>query len=141
SGRPNSDAPRCPAQQDLTMQRDREAATRHASGLLLTEFGASDVLTDVARVAALAGEYMVSWHYWAYGDWLDPTGNPGAEGMFADDLDRPASLKQAKADLLIRTYPQAVAGTPQSFAFDPVSKEFTLSYPADPSILKPTTIF
>jgi len=141
SGGTNSDDPSCPAQEDLTMQRQREAAARNGSGRFLTEFGASDVLTDVARVAALADQYMVSWHYWAYGDWLDPTGNPGAEGMFADDLDRPASLKQAKADLLIRTYPQAVAGTPQSFAFDPVSKEFTLRYLADPSILKPTTIF
>ena len=37
---------------------------------------------------------------------------------FADDADR-SSLKQAKADVLVRTYPQAVAGLPMSFSFAP----------------------
>jgi len=61
--------------------------------------------------------------------------------LFADDLDRPGSLKQAKADLLIRTYPQAVAGTPRSFAFDPTTKTFTLTYDVDPAIHKATIVF
>ncbi len=43
--------------------------------------------------------------------------------------------------MLIRTYPQAVAGTPVSFSFDPESKMFTLTFTADPSISAPTEIF
>ena len=61
--------------------------------------------------------------------------------MFENDLDRPGSLKQAKADILIRTYPQAVAGVPKSFSFDPETKEFLLAFEADPSIDAPTEIF
>jgi len=133
--------PACPVQEDLTFQNQRAAGTRNHAGLLLSEFGASDELGDIGRVAALAETYMVSWTYWHYGSWLDPTGNPGQQGLFADDLDRPGSLKQAKADVLVRTYPQAVAGTPQSFGFDPTTRRFTLSYVADPAIRRPTTIF
>ena len=43
--------------------------------------------------------------------------------------------------MLIRTYPRAIAGTPRSFAFDPVSKQFTLAYDTDCSIDAPTEIF
>ena len=133
--------PACPTQEQLAFQNQVGAAARNGSGLFLTEFGASDESADIARVAAQADAAMISWHYWAYGSWSDPTGNPNEEGLFADDLDRPGSLKQAKADLLIRTYPQAVAGTPQSFAFDPTTKRFTLTYEAAPTIRKPTIVF
>jgi endoglycosylceramidase len=136
-----ADDPECPTAEDLTMRRQHEAAERNGAALFLTEFGASDDLVDIARVADLADRSMVSWHYWHYGSWSDPTGNPQAEGMFADDLNRPGSLKQAKADVLIRPYPQAVAGTPVSFRFDPATKEFTLTYVVDPAISAPTEIF
>lgn len=139
----NGDDPLCPAMNDLVFQMEHDAAVRNASAQFLTEFGATDNLSIVARMAELADRYMVSWHYWHYGEWSDPTttGTGGVQGMFADDLDRPGSLKQAKADLLIRTYPQAVAGTPAAFSFDPVSKAFTLTFTADPSIAAPTEIF
>jgi endoglycosylceramidase len=63
--------------------------------------------------------------------------------MWSNDLVRPGSLKQEKADLLIRTYPQAVAGTPVSFAFHPERTDelFTLEFRTDPSIHAPTVIF
>lgn len=136
-----ADDPACPRQEERTFQEQHEAAARNGSGLFLTEFGASDDLVDIGRMAAFADRFMVSWHYWHYGSWSDPTGNPAEEGMFANDLDRPGSLKQAKADLLIRAYPQAVAGTPMSFAFDPATKVFTLTYRSDPSITEPSVIF
>ncbi|MGH7858678.1 MAG: hypothetical protein ACREQY_15240, partial [Candidatus Binatia bacterium] len=74
---------------------------------------------------------------------LDPTGNPDEEGLWENDLDRfePGTLKEGKADLLIRTYPRAVAGTPKSFSFDPASGDFSLTFEADPSIAAPTEIF
>lgn len=133
--------PACPIQEDLTYRQQATASARNGSALLVTELGASDEIGDIARVAALADENMVGWTYWHYGSWSDPTGNPAAEGMFAGDLQRPESLKQPKADVLIRTYPQAIAGTPVSFSFDPASKAFTLVYDADPAIDAPTEIF
>jgi hypothetical protein len=65
--------------------------------------------------------------YWAYKAWDDPTGNPAAEGLFASDGDL-SSLKAPKADVLIRAYPQAVAGTPVSVSWDGAAKVMDLRY-------------
>lgn len=139
----NGDDPACPMMNDLVFRMERDAAMRNASAEFLTEFGATDNLEIVARMAELADRHMVSWHWWHYGEWIDPTtsGTGGVQGLFEDDLDRPGSLKQAKADILIRTYPQAVAGTPHGFSFDLATKEFVLEFTADPSIAAPTEIF
>jgi endoglycosylceramidase len=133
----------CSISEELVFRNHREAAVRNGSGMFLTEFGASDDLIDIGRVAALADRYMASWDYWAYANWNDPTGNPPEEGMWHDDLDRPGSLKREKALVLIRTYPRAVAGTPLAFAFHPERPDrlFTLSYRTDPSIQAPTVVF
>ncbi|HEX9235148.1 MAG TPA: cellulase family glycosylhydrolase [Actinomycetota bacterium] len=133
----------CQLSETFTMQAHARAAARNDSAMLLSEFGASDDLVDIARVATLADQHMVSWDYWSYANWHDPTGNPPAEGMWRDDLDRPGSLKRSKALVLIRTYPQAVAGTPLSFAFHPerADRLFTLTYRTDPSIHVPTIVF
>jgi len=132
--------PVSPLNEALVFEQQQAAAARNDSALLVTEFGASDSTTEIERVAGLADQHMVSWHYWAFGNWGDPTGG-ASEGLFADDLARPQSLKQPKADALIRTYPQAVAGTPRSFGFDPATKTFTLSYQADATIAAPTVVF
>ncbi|MGH2786037.1 MAG: cellulase family glycosylhydrolase [Actinomycetota bacterium] len=139
----NGDDPACPIMNDLVFRMERDAALRNRSAEFLTEFGATDNLEIVARMAELADRYMVSWHWWHYGEWSDPTtsGTGGVQGLFASDLDRPGSLKQAKADILIRTYPQAVAGTPTGFSFDPATGEFVMTFEADPSIDAPTEIF
>src|SRR5205823_10769168 len=51
------------------------------------------------------------------------------------------SLKRPKAALLIRTYPQAIAGTPLRFSFDPSTAVFQMVYRADPGVHAPTRIF
>jgi len=129
-----------PLNEALVFQQQEAAAARNSSALLITEFGASDSTDEIERVAGLADEHMVSWHYWAYAGWGDPTGS-SSEGLFADDLNRPQSLKQPKADALVRPYPQAVAGTPRSFAFDPATKRFTMSYQADAGVAPTTVVF
>jgi endoglycosylceramidase len=139
----NGDDPLCPTMNDLVFRMERDAAIRNGSAMFLTEFGATDNLEIVARMAELADRHMTSWHYWHYGEWADSTttGTGGIQGMFGNDLDRPGSLKQAKADVLIRTYPQAVAGTPRRFSFDLATKTFTLTFAANPAIGAPTEIF
>src|SRR5207245_2112225 len=101
--------PACVVMGRFVFQRQPEAAARNHSALFLTEFGASDDLVDIGRTIALADAAQVSWDYWQYGEWSDPTtSGSGSQGLFTNDLDRPGSLKQAKADALIRTYPEAV---------------------------------
>ena len=141
-GLSRSQDPACPHQESIVFTQQTLAAKRNHSVMLLTEFGASDELADISRVAALADQNMTGWTYWHYGSWSDPTGNPSAEGMFNGDLSRPGTLKQAKADVLIRAYPQAVAGIPTGYSYDIGSHVFTLSYRADPAhTTGPTVIF
>jgi endoglycosylceramidase len=93
------------------------AATQEA--LLMTEFGATPDTRVITRVTADADAHMTSWMWWTYneGTGLDPSQSPPDK-----------NLNPAVANLLVRAYPRAIAGTPQSWSFDPDSKTFTLSY-------------
>jgi len=142
--RPGQD-PSCHQSEKIAVANQLEAAERNSSSLMLTEFGATDDDKELRRATRLADKAMVSWAYWHYGTWRDPTttGAGGAQSMWKNDLKRPGSLKKKKARVLIRTYPHAVAGTPQSFRFFPRRKSrlFRMTYRADPSIDAPTVIF
>jgi endoglycosylceramidase len=105
---------------------------------LLTEFGASDDLEDIGRVTTLADQHLTGWVYWAYKKFEDPTGGSN-ESLFSNDGDL-TTLKLPKANLLIRPYPQAIAGTPLALSFDTSSKAFSFSYTPGAGTA-PTVIF
>jgi len=107
---------------------------------LMSEWGATDDVTALGIDADVADEHQMGWMYWAYKHWDDPTTADAAQGLFADDADL-GSAKTAKLRQLVRTYPQATAGTLHGFDYDPGSGRFTMSYRADPSIDAPTRIF
>ena len=95
----------------------------------MTEFGSTNDLPDLARLTGLADGNLVGWLYWAYKAWDDPTGQPATEGMFTRDDDL-RTLIGGKADVLIRPYPQALAGTPVSLSWDPGTQVMRLVYRA-----------
>jgi len=132
------DLPDCPILEPRTMNNAASQIAAMGATSLMTEFGASDDLSDIGRVTQLADQHLVGWTYWAYKNFGDPTG-AAAEGLFSNDADL-STLKAPKADLLIRPYAQAIAGTPQSMSFDTSSKIFTLSY-APRASTAPTEIF
>lgn len=105
-------------------------AARLGAASMLSEFGASDDHVDIARVASQADDNLVGWMYWSYKNWGDPTTQAqgsGAQSMFNDDRD----LNTARLDKLValeRPYPQAIAGVPMGFVFEPSSKHFALRY-------------
>ncbi|MGZ4105616.1 MAG: glycoside hydrolase family 5 protein, partial [Actinomycetota bacterium] len=106
-----ADDPECKRVDPLTVQNQQTAGARNGSALALTEFGASDDLTDIARVEELVDAGSISWFFWQYQGWSDPTGNPGQEGISArDGQDRFATVKTDKLGVLEETYPQAIAG-------------------------------
>jgi len=116
-----------------------QAATMGAVPLM-TEWGATDDLNAVGIDADVADQHQMGWMYWAYKHWDDPTTADSAQGLFTDDADL-STVKMGKLRQLVRTYPQATAGIPLGYHYDPASGVFTMSYRADPSIDAPTRIF
>jgi endoglycosylceramidase len=104
-------------------------AYRAKCALLLSEFGATDDLRTIGRVCELADRNMVSWQYWAYFN-ADPSSLRPQE-CIVRDLSQPredSNLNRAKAEVLSRPFPRAVAGTPRGWSFDPRVPEFRLRY-------------
>jgi endoglycosylceramidase len=132
----------CPLGEDRTFDVAEAQAKQNGDAILMSEFGATDDLTTVARDLEAADRHMDPWQYWAYSGG-DPCCPRPAEGVILDPKKppTPGNIKQAKMDLLSRTYPRAIAGTPLSFSFDPSSGAFNFSYVTDPRIDAPTEIF
>jgi len=133
--------PGCELFHTIDFMNAEETIARLGSTTMVTEFGASDDLPDLGHVLTLADRNLTGWLYWHYKEWGDPTTESqesGGQGMFAKDDDL-STLKQAKADLLIRTYPIATAGTPLAMSFDPATGAFAYRY-APRSAAGPTEI-
>ena len=107
---------------------DQQVADMGSTGVM-TEFGSTNDYADLARLTGLADQHLDGWMYWAYKAWQDPTGQPATEGMFTRDDDL-ATLIAGKADVLIRPYPQAIAGTPTSLSWDAATNTMKLVYRA-----------
>jgi endoglycosylceramidase len=124
-------SPVCAVNQDTVLDNADKHIDRTGDTSLVTEFGASDDLVDTRRVIDLADEHMVGWQYWHYCDCDDPTtSGPGVQSVVIDPLKPPRgdNVKWDKLRLLARPFPQAVAGTPQSYSFDPDTRVFELTY-------------
>jgi endoglycosylceramidase len=120
----------CDTAEKLVFQNADAHAQRTGDALLLTEFGGTDDLAVIQRLVDDADQHMVGWEYWAYCGCQDPTGGPQAESLVNDPSKPPtgSNVRWAKLAVLERPYPQAVAGTPTSFSYDPTTDVFRLSY-------------
>jgi endoglycosylceramidase len=105
-------------------------STREA--LMETEFGATDDVGYLTAMVQRADRNMVPWLEWAYCGCQDPTtSGPGdKQAIVRDPAKRPsgANLVEPTLHALVEPYPQLISGTPQSWAFDPSSRTFTLRY-------------
>jgi glycosyl hydrolase family 5 len=108
----------------------RSQATGDA--LLLTEFGATDDRGSLLGPLSLADEHMMSWQEWHYCGCDDPTttGSGDTQAIVLDPKKAPSgdNLKTSTLDVLSRPYPRLIAGTPDSWAFDPDTHQFTFGY-------------
>ncbi|HYG92148.1 MAG TPA: cellulase family glycosylhydrolase [Nocardioides sp.] len=121
-------------------QHALEQSERMHAVPLMSEWGATDNVRAIEIDAAVADEHLMGWLHWAYKLWDDPTTADDKQGMFADDADL-SSVKQDKLRTLVRTYAQAVAGTPSAMSFDEETGAFRFEYQPDPAIEAPTEIF
>jgi endoglycosylceramidase len=135
------DLPGCQDLESRVFDNARALADRLGAAQVLSEFGASDDLPDLAQVTKAADDNLVGWQYWHYKLWRDPTTESqtsGAQGLFAKDDDL-TTLKGPKADLLVRSYPMATAGVPRDLSYDPATGELTYTYAPTSSLLNQAT--
>ena len=131
--------PDCVANEPRIFANAEQQVSDLGSTGVMTEFGSTNDLPDLARLTGLADTNLDGWMYWAYKAWDDPTGQPATEGMFAKDDDL-STLIAGKADVLIRPYPQAIAGVPTSLSWDAAANVMQLTYQAGTQQL-PTDVF
>jgi endoglycosylceramidase len=126
-----STGPGCDAGYGLTLDNAEQQSLETGDALLMTEFAATDDLEIIKRVVELADERMIGWQQWHYCGCDDPTTTgPGVQSLVGDASQPPTgeNVNVEKLRVSSRPYPQAVAGTPQSFGFDYDTKEFHLDY-------------
>lgn len=131
----------CADQELRTMQERSEerpdiATVKQPEGpaWFMSEFGATTSEPLMERLTKIADELQLGWTYWQWKYYDDPTGS-SAEAL----VEANGSLSPT-VRALSRVYPQAVAGTPVSFSFDPGTKEFHLFYVPKAGIDAPTVI-
>ena len=122
----------CGAMENLVFANAIKRSQTTGDAELLTEFGATDDLDTLKRLTSESDDNMTGWQYWAYCGCSDPTTQgPGeTQAIVKDPAKAPEgdNLKTEKLGVLVRPYPQLVAGTPQSWKFDLDTKTFTFAY-------------
>lgn len=104
----------CSAQHDITWNNHDKFTERTGTPSLLTEFGDNDPEV-LANSLSRADERFTGWQYWHY---ESVSGPQPEKDPFLSDVGRQ----------LVRTYPQATAGTPESMDFDPDNGKFRYTY-------------
>ena len=121
----------CPQQEAQALANGvRNAAANHAAALV-TEFGATDKLEIIRRVADGADAAGVGWLYWQYKTYGDPTTSAAAEGPDAESIVTPGgAVKAAKVRELARAYPARLAGRGARWSYRTADGRFTLRWTA-----------
>jgi len=109
----------CPPLEQAAFRNADSQVAGTGEALLMTEFGATPDTRVITRITSDADAHMTSWMWWTYneGTGLDPSQNPPDQ-----------NLNAAVANLLVRAYPRAIAGTPVRWSFDTAGKSFSLEY-------------
>jgi endoglycosylceramidase len=94
-------------------------------GLSPTQAGFSDYLADFN---AMSDKNLWHWTYWS--------NDLGGWSPLNADRSETVILQQ-----LIRAYPKATAGKLETFSFDPISKNFSMTFVSNSAITQPTEIF
>jgi endoglycosylceramidase len=94
---------------------------------ILSEFGANDADAEYADEVDLMDARFLSWMYWMYYGY--PPDAP-VESLLINSYEpgSASNAKQPKLDALVVPYPQAIAGTPESYAFDRSTDTMTMTY-------------
>ena len=110
------------SEQNVTRLSMSSADQPTGPAMFMSEFGASTSVQLIGFDAEAAGLDQVGWIYWAWKYYSDPTGS-SAEGLVLPD-----GTYSPVVSVLSRTYPQQIAGDPNSIQFNPFTGGFTMAY-------------
>ena len=110
------------AEQDITRLSMSSASQPSGPAIFMSEFGATTSIPLAGFDVEWAGLDQLGWIYWAWKFYDDPTGS-SAEGLVEPD-----GSYSPIVTVLSRTYPQAVAGEPNSVIFNPFTGAFNMVY-------------
>lgn len=110
------------SEQDVARLSMSSASQPNGPAIFMSEFGATTSVSMVGFDTEYAGINEVGWAYWAWKYYADPTGSS------AEALVLPDGTYSPIVSVLSRTYPQEVAGNPQSFLFNPFTGAFSMIY-------------
>ena len=122
------------AEQDVTRLSMSSAYESNGPPIFMSEFGATSSVPLVGFDTEWAGINEVGWAYWAWKYYDDPTGS-SAEGLVLPD-----GTYSPIVQVLSRTYPQEIAGNPESFLFNPFTSGFSMIYTPTVGATGPTVI-
>jgi len=121
----------CGEAYELTMDNAETQSEQTGDALIMTEYGATNDIDVIEEVVELADERMMSWQQWHYCECDDPTtAGSGIQSVVNDPRlpPRGENLNRDKLRASARPYPQAIAGTPLAYDFDPAARRFDLAY-------------
>jgi endoglycosylceramidase len=118
----------CSTLDQLTISSAKVYSTSHRVPWLMTEFGATNDLTNLSEMVTLADKNRLGWLEWAYTGNDKTSTSPNGQALILDPTQPPtgANVVTSKLKVLAEPYPQAVAGTPTSWSFS--GGVFTLTY-------------
>jgi endoglycosylceramidase len=126
----------CETHERNAMTKALANARRNGAYPLLTEWGATDDVAVLRRVADLADELGVSWQFWSLKTWDDPHPGFGADSLDKDAdgwsiIAKDGRVKTDKLRVVARAYPERVAGRSARWSFDVDSGAFRMTWRAD----------
>ncbi len=122
------------SEQDVTRLSMSSPYQPSGPAIFMSEFGASTSIPLVGFDTESAGLDQVGWIYWAWKYYDDPTGS-SAEGLV-----QPDGSYSPVVSVLSRTFPERVAGAPQSVLFNPFTGAFILVFSPTAAVRGPTII-
>jgi endoglycosylceramidase len=129
---PATDPTECASDEEQPVVNALARSSATGDAVVETEFGATDDLSDLARVEGIADAHGISWIEWSYCGCNDPTSTvtPSIEALVVDPS-RPATgsnVNAPKLAVLSEPYAQLTSGTPQRYSFDRVTRTMRYSY-------------
>lgn len=112
-----------------SIARARVEASMHGAALYFGEFGNGDNAVGshyISEAERAFDETNASWAFWLYEEW-----SQGNWGLYESAPAGRGALRQARADLLARAFPAAIAGHVESFTYDVPTKMLTVNVTAN----------